>query len=234
MYILINKPSGPTSHDIIDQLRRITGIKKIGHAGTLDPFASGLLFIAISRESTRELQNFVGLDKEYIATLKLGIVSDSQDRTGEIRTLKHKNTRLPKTGTGGQVKTLKQTDIKNVLNKFIGKQEQIPPMFSAKKVKGKKLYNLARKGIEIERKPSNIEIYDIQLLEFKDSDVIIKVKCSSGTYVRTLAHDIGQDLGCGAYLEELERTKIGKYDLKDSVKVEELTKENWEKYCFSC
>ncbi|MFH1610897.1 MAG: tRNA pseudouridine(55) synthase TruB [Patescibacteria group bacterium] len=220
MYILINKPSGPTSHDIIDQLRRITGVKKIGHAGTLDPFASGLLLVAISRESTRNIYNFIKLDKEYIATLKLGAISNSQDRTGVIEEIK--NSASPT-----------EQEIKDVLSKFVGKQEQIPPMFSAKKVKGKKLYNLARKGIEIERKPSNIEIYDIQLLEFKDSELKIKVKCSSGTYVRTLAHDIGQDLGCGAYLEELERTKIGKYDLKNSVKVEELTKENWNKFTFN-
>ena len=220
MYILINKPSGPTSHDVIDQLRRITDIKKIGHAGTLDPFASGLLFIAISRESTRELQNFVGLDKEYIATLKLGAVSNSQDRTGEIEKVKDDI-------------NLTEKEIKDVLDKFTGKQEQIPPMFSAKKVKGKKLYNLARKGIEIERKPSSIEIYDIQLLEFKDSKLVIKVKCSSGTYIRTLAHDIGQTLGCGVYLEELERTKIGEYELDNSIKIKELSKENWEKFTFN-
>ncbi len=220
MYILINKPSGPTSHDVIDQLRRITEVKKIGHAGTLDPFASGLLFIAINRESTRELQNFVGLDKEYIATLKLGAVSNSQDRTGEIEKVKDDI-------------DFTEKEVKDVLDKFVGKQEQTPPMFSAKKVKGQKLYNLARKGIEIERKPSQIEVYNIEMLEFKDSKLVIKVKCSSGTYVRTLAHDIGQTLVSGAYLEELERTKIGKYDLKYSIKVKDLRKENWESFTFN-
>ncbi len=203
-FLLINKPSGPTSHDIIDQLRKITGIRKIGHAGTLDPFASGLLLVAVGRESTKEIFKFVKLDKEYIATLKLGAISNTYDRTGEIQ-LTANNQQLT------------EKKIKNILNKFIGKQEQIPPMFSAKKIKGKKLYELARKGIEIERKPSMIEIYNIKILEIKNCILEIEVFCSSGTYIRALAHDIGKALGCGAYLQELVRTKIGKHKLENAI-----------------
>lgn len=218
-FLLVHKPSGPTSHDIIDKLRKITGIRKIGHAGTLDPFASGLLLVAIGRESTREIFRFVKLDKEYVATLKLGATSDTYDRTGKIK----------ESSIGHQV--LKK-EIERILQRFIGKQNQTPPMFSAKKVKGKKLYELARKGIEIERKPQKIEIYDIKLLSDKSSRdpssqapqdrLKIKINCTSGTYIRTLAHDIGQALGCGAYLQELIRTKIGKYKLEDAIDLSNL------------
>jgi len=216
-FLLIHKSSGPTSHDIIDELRQITGIKKIGHAGTLDPFASGLLIVAVGRESTRQISDFVKLDKEYEATLKLGVVSDSYDRTGEIQ-LTTNNLQLAK------------EKIEKVLEKFIGSQEQIPPMFSAKKVQGKKLYELARQGIEIERPPQQIEIHKIKLLRFENNLLKILVHCSSGTYIRSLAHDIGQALGCGAYLQELVRTQIGKYKLKDAIETKKLNKNNWENY----
>jgi len=219
-FILINKLPGPTSHTIINQLRRITSIKKIGHAGTLDPFASGLLLVAIGRESTKKINQFVKLDKEYIATAYLGATTNTYDREGEIQ--KYNYTKMPD-----------QKEIENILKKFIGKQKQIPPMFSAKKIKGKKLYELARKGIEIKRQPSDIEIFSIEFLEYHWPMLKIKVHCSSGTYIRTLAHDIGQALGCGAYLEELERISIGKFNVKNSILLEKITDKNWQELIFS-
>lgn len=230
-FMLINKPSGPTSHDIINKLRRITGIKKIGHAGTLDPFASGLLIVAVGREATREIDRFVKMDKEYVATLHLGGVTDTFDKTGKITNFQF-SIFTPQGGTSNfqlnpkfQIPNEKQ--ILGTLNCFIGKQKQIPPMFSAKKVGGKKLYELARKGIEIEREAADIEIYEIELLEYSWPVLKIKVRCSSGTYIRTLAGDIGEKLGCGAYLEELVRTMIGKYELNSAIFTDELQNANW-------
>jgi len=219
MFLLINKQPGPTSHDIVDTLRKITGIKKIGHAGTLDPFAEGLLIIAVERNSTKKIAEFVGMNKEYLATLQLGATSDTYDRTGEIE--KNENNNMPS-----------KEEIKKVLKKFVGKQEQIPPMFSAKKVGGKKLYKLARQGKKIERKPSQIEIYNIDLKKYNENkkQLEIKVSCSSGTYIRSLAYDIGRTLGTGAYLEKLVRTKIGKFKLEDTVKISELKSDNWQEF----
>lgn len=246
-FLLINKPSGPTSHDIIDKLRQITGVKKIGHAGTLDPFAQGLLLVAVGRESTKQLAKFVGLDKEYQATLKLGATSDTYDKTGNIYkkpaiTENSEKTQSTQKSSESSVddsapsviagKTFKK-EIEKILSRFIGSQEQLPPMFSAKKVKGKKLYEWARRGVEIERQPQKISIHKISLLSWSNvkGQMSIVINCTSGTYIRTLAYDIGQALGCGAYLEKLVRTKIGKYKIEDSVKIDELNKENWQEFC---
>ncbi len=225
-FILINKPSGPTSHDIVDQLRRITGETKIGHAGTLDPFADGLLLVAVGRESTKKISKFVGLDKEYLATLKLGAVSDSYDMTGKIQ-----ETADDKQLTINDLQ-LTTDNINGILNTFIGEQKQIPPMFSAKKINGRRLYRLARRGLEIERQPVKIKIYKICDIKWSPVDVRLSfvVSCSSGTYIRSLAHDIGQKLGCGAYLEKLTRTKIGEFKLEQAINLEKLNKDNWEKY----
>lgn len=219
-FILINKKQGPTSFNAIYQLRKITGVKKIGHAGTLDPFADGLLIVAIGREATKEISKYVKLDKEYVATLKLGEVSNTYDIEGEIVKSEKKNN------------DLRIEDIKKVIKKFIGKQKQIPPMFSAKKVGGKKLYELARKGIEVERKSSLINIFKIEVIEFEWLVLKIKVNCSSGTYIRSLGHDIGQVLGCGAYLKDLKRTKIGEFELKNAVFIDGLNENNWRNYLF--
>ena len=213
-FMLINKPSGPTSHDIIDKLRRITGIKKIGHAGTLDPFARGLLIVAVGREATREINKFVKLDKVYAAKLKLGVISNTHDNTGNIQKTENR-----KQKTENQILTN--------LNRFKGKQKQVPPMFSAKKIKGKKLYQLARQGKTIEREAVDIEIFDIKLLDYKWPVLKIKAHVSSGTYIRALARDIGQALGCGALLDRLERTAIGKHKLTQAVKLSDLNSKNW-------
>lgn len=209
-FLLVNKPIGPTSFGVIAKLRRVTGIKKIGHAGTLDPFASGVLVIAIGREATRLISQYVKLDKEYEAVLRLGAVTDTYDRMGKVEKL---NVTSKKIDIG---------EIQKVLAKFKGEQKQTPPMFSAKKVNGKKLYELARKGIKIERKAALINIYELELLEYAFPLLKIRVKCSSGTYIRTLAHDIGQILGCGAYLEELKRTAVGKFKLDQCVDLNKL------------
>lgn len=218
-FILINKPVGPTSFGVIARLRKITGIKKIGHAGTLDPAASGLLLCAIGREATRQISQFVKKDKEYEALVILGSSSDTLDREGEII----------KKYSG---EPIKNEEIKKVVSLFSGKQEQIPPMFSAKKVGGKKLCDLARKGIEIAREPARIEIYKIEVLKYKWPELHLKIKCSSGTYIRSLAADIGERLGCGAYLGALIRTELGEYKLKKAVSLEKLDSQNWQKFLF--
>jgi tRNA pseudouridine55 synthase len=222
-FLLINKPKDWTSHDVVAVVRKKireeskgkVGLPaearraKVGHAGTLDPFATGLLIVGVGRESTKRLDEFKNMPKTYIATVKLGATSTTFDPEGEITITKH------------EPHSTKQKDIETMLQSFIGKQLQIPPMYSAKKVGGKKLYDLARKGIEIERQPNKIEIYSIKLLDYNYPSLKIEVNCSTGTYIRTLAHDIGEKLGCGAYCEELERTSIGEYKLEDA---EELKK----------
>jgi tRNA pseudouridine55 synthase len=216
-FILINKPSGITSHDVVDKLREITGIRKIGHAGTLDPFARGLLILGIGREFTRKLLIFQKKDKEYIATLRLGAESDTFDRDGKI--VERKVEKIPE-----------RKEIKEVLKSFLGEIEQIPPIFSAKKIRGKKLYELARKGIKVEPKPQRVKIYEISILEYKFPYLKIKVKCSSGTYIRSLGNDIGKKLGCGAYVEELIRTKIGEFSIENAIELSKLTSKNWKNF----
>lgn len=222
-FLLINKPaasagrpSGPTSHDVIDQLRRITGVRQIGHAGTLDPFASGLLLVGVG-EATKLLRHYVGLDKKYVATLRLGAVSDTYDRTGKIK--KIQGTRCPAMRRAGKIQTNSKLQIQKILKSFVGKQKQVPPMYSAKKVGGRKLYELARAGKEINREPADIEIYDLRLIAYDYPLLTIYYRVSSGTYIRSLTHDIGARLGTGAYLEELQRTAIGEFKLKDSIPI---------------
>ena len=216
-FIVINKPAGPTSHNIVDRMRKITGIKKIGHAGTLDPFAEGVLILAVGRGATKQIDRLVKTKKKYIADIRLGAVTDTYDRTGQI--VEEKETAPPS-----------KEEVKKVLNGFQGEQEQLPPMYSAKKVKGKKLYELARQGKEVERKTVTINIYSIELLKYEFPDLRIKVQCSSGTYLRTLAYDIGRELDCGAYLQELQRTAVGGYKLKSAINIEKITSDNWTKY----
>lgn len=228
-FLLIDKPETWTSHDVVGYLRKVTGIKKIGHAGTLDPFATGLLVVGIGRECTKRLDEFKGMPKTYIATIQLGATSDTFDKTGTIIDCH------PERSEGSSTQNKKQielNDIHMVLENFVGTQKQLPPMFSAKKINGKKLYDLARKGIEVERQPNEITIYSLELLNFnkKKNELEITVNCSAGTYIRTLAHDIGQKLGCGAYCNELRRTKIGEFDVKNALDVRSLEKDDWEKY----
>lgn len=232
-FLLINKPEDWTSHDVIAKLRSIISIKQIGHTGTLDPFATGLLICAVSG-ATKLIGMFDVLPKTYEATIKLRVVSDTYDRTGKVSSFK-----LPLGKLGAYRQDTKKSQISNtklqtVLKSFIGKQQQVPPMFSAKKIAGKKLYELARKGQEVERKASGIEIYDIEVLKPITHNPLptfnIRVTCSTGTYIRALAHNIGQKLGTGAILEELKRTAIGDFHINDAVQLQELNKDNYSEY----
>jgi len=234
-FLLINKPPGPTSHDIVDKIRQISGEKRVGHSGTLDPFASGVLLMGVGREATREFPKLTGLDKRYQAVLRLGAMSDTDDRTGKITNIRPSPgyATLP-LGQGGGIQG---EGLKKILQRFTGKIEQIPPMYSAKKIGGKKLYELARQGLHVARGPSHVEIFSIDIVEYFPLDtphsITIEVHCSSGTYIRSLARDIGAELGCGAYLEELERTAVGPFRIEETVRIDDLNAANVEKYIFS-
>lgn len=208
---LINKPIGITSHDVVDRLRKVTGERRIGHAGTLDPLASGLMLVAIGKEFTTQLSRYVGLNKEYEAELTLGRVSTTQDAEGKLTKVSDAK---PSHGV-----------IEEALKSFIGKQEQMPPAFSAKKIKGKKAYELARAGKEVELKPQRVEIFNIQIFNYDYPKLKIRAEVSSGTYIRSLAHDIGQKLNTGAYLSALVRTKIGDYELVRAITLDEIKSE---------
>ncbi|MFA5061736.1 MAG: tRNA pseudouridine(55) synthase TruB [Patescibacteria group bacterium] len=207
-FLFINKPAGWTSHDVVAHIRTDKKIK-VGHAGTLDPFATGLLIVGVGRDCTKKLDEFKQLPKTYIATIKLGATSDTYDKTGKISEYQNP--------TKDPTKIPDKKTISSILKSFIGKQLQTPPMFSAKKINGQRLYKLARQGKTIERQPNEIEIYEINLLDYSWPILKIEVKCSTGTYIRSLANDIGEKLGIGAYCEELERTAIGENYLKNAI-----------------
>ena len=205
--LLINKPKGKTSFWLVAVLRRLLGVKKIGHAGTLDPFATGVMILLVGKNFTRQSDKFLGQDKEYQAVLHLGVSTDSYDCDGNILS---RSDIVPSFD-----------EINSVIKTFQGSISQYPPMFSAKKVNGKKLYELAREGITIERKPCQVTVA-IDVLEYNYPLLKIKVACSKGTYIRSLAHDIGNSLGCGAHLVELTRLKSGKFLLEDCLNGELL------------
>ncbi|MDR2599095.1 MAG: tRNA pseudouridine(55) synthase TruB [Oscillospiraceae bacterium] len=205
--IIIDKSTDWTSHDVVAKLRGALKIKRIGHGGTLDPMATGVLPIFIG-QATKLSSMSTDADKEYIATLRLGIVTDTQDITGTI--LSESNV------------TATVNDLFNVLPQFIGKIQQVPPMYSAIKKKGKKLYELARKGIEVEREPREVIIHDINLLSNTENEFKLHIICSKGTYIRTLCHDIGQALGTGGTLSSLRRTRSGDYRIEDSHTLDEV------------
>lgn len=212
---VINKPKGPTSHDIINRLRRITNIRKIGHAGTLDPLASGILVVGIGREGTKQLGTIVKHDKTYIADIKLGVNSTTDDEEGE---------KINKfTGVQDSANISKEM-IEQILPKFTGKIKQTPPVYSAIKVKGKPAYKRTRAGEEIQLEPRDVVIYDINILDYKWPILKIQVECGSGVYIRSLARDIGASLKVGGYLANLRRTKIGKYDLSHALTLEQFEK----------
>lgn len=207
-FLNIYKPRGITSFDVIYKLRKKLGIKKIGHSGTLDPFAQGVMQVAVGN-ATRLIE-YLDSNKEYIATAKFCYSSTTLDTEGEIRELPYKK--------------FSKDEIKKAIEKFKGKIKQTPPKYSAIKVNGQKLCDIARKNPkkEIEIPEREVEIYDIELLDFKENIAKIKVKCSKGTYIRTLASDIAKSLGTDAYLTELIRTKAGNFELKNSVKIEDV------------
>ena len=216
MIIAINKPKGITSHDVVCAVRRITKIKIVGHGGTLDPFAAGVLIVGIERDSTKKLGEITGFKKEYLAEVKLGIETDTYDRTGKVTEMHSQSYSI--------YDEKDRPFIEGVLNKFKGKQEQMPPIYSAKKIKGKKAYELARKGKVPELKPKEIEVFDIRLAkaDFENNTLTVRFEVSSGTYIRSLAHDVGRELGCGAHLTELTRTKVGDWTLENAMSLEEF------------
>jgi tRNA pseudouridine55 synthase len=218
--LLIDKPEGPTSFDVIANLRRITGVKRIGHAGTLDPLASGLLIVGIGREATRRLDHFVGLPKSYEAQICLGSTSATDDREGPIMPASTKKPLL--------------SEVESALRHFLGDQEQLPPRFSAVKVDGEKAYAVARRGGSLALKPRRITIFNLDLVEYSYPTLKLSIHCSSGTYIRSLARDLGQTLGTGAYLTELRRSKIGEYSVDDAAPMDSFdTATDWVKYLFN-
>ncbi len=205
--LIIDKPIDWTSHDVVGKLRKLLKTKRIGHTGTLDPFATGVLVMLVGK-ATR-LAQFLDKDvKEYEAIIQFGFETDTGDLTG-IQTVT------------GKISKVSAEEIEIALQDFRGEISQIPPMYSAKKVDGKKLYELARQGIEIERKPVNITIYTLELLETNGTTAKIKVACSAGTYIRTLAEDIGRKLEICGHLTSLRRIQAGKFEISQSVKIEE-------------
>lgn len=204
---LIDKAAGSPSFALVSLLRRLTRIEKIGHAGTLDPFATGVMVMLIGRDFTRRSDEFLRCDKEYRATLQLGMATETYDIEGAITSRSDKEPTL--------------TEIELALAAFQGEISQTPPMYSAKKVAGKKLYDLARKGIVIERQPVRVRVA-IRLIHYRYPLLEIDVSCSKGTYIRSLAHDIGQFLGCGAHLFALTRTRSGPFRLEECIPQEAL------------
>jgi tRNA pseudouridine55 synthase len=209
MIIPINKPAGITSHNVVNRLRKFYGIKKIGHAGTLDPFATGVLILLVGRESTKKSNTLMKQDKIYRTKLKLGYISDTYDKDGVIQEYN-----IQKVPT--------RSEIDSIIDCFIGEISQIPPMYSAIKINGKKMYELARKGEHIDIPSRQVTITRIDILEYNYPYITLDIYCASGTYIRSLGYDIGMKLGTGAYLEELERRQSGEYTIENCYTLDTL------------
>ena len=207
--VVVDKPRDWTSMDVCAKLRGVFHEKRVGHAGTLDPMATGVLPVFVGR-ATRAVDFVAEGEKEYIATLRLGLVTDTQDTTGTVL-------------EQNPVPADARQKLEAILPRFTGEIEQVPPMYSAIKIRGKKLYELARKGVEVERKPRTVTIHALEVVDGSDSDFTLRVVCSKGTYIRTLCHDIGQALGCGGTMAQLRRTRVGQFALEDAVALEDLT-----------
>jgi len=208
--ILVDKPAGPTSHDVVDAIRRKFGIKKVGHCGTLDPNATGLLIIVLGR-GTKLSERLMGDDKVYEGAIKFGEATDSYDADGEL--------------TGSlPVMPMTLEQLNEEAATFIGDLMQVPPMVSAIKKNGVPLYKLARKGIEVEREPRLIHVYNFRFTDYAEPLGQFRVACTKGTYVRSLAHDLGQKLGCGAHLTTLRRSASGKFDVADALPLDAVLK----------
>ncbi len=208
--LLVDKPAEHTSHDVIARLRGILRTRKIGHAGTLDPMATGLLIVLVGK-ATRVSQFIISLDKEYEGTIELGKTTNSQDADGEVMETR-------------PVPALSEADVKAALQGFLGDQYQTPPMFSAIKIGGVPLYKMARKGGEVEREPRFIRVMSWDLLGFESPRIRFRLQCTKGTYVRTLAHDLGTRLGCGAHLSALRRTATDRFNVSQALTLEQIEK----------
>lgn len=209
----VYKEAGFTSHDVVAKLRGICKQKKIGHTGTLDPEAVGVLPVCFG-SGTKLCDMLTDWDKEYIATLRLGVVTDTQDLTGQVLFHAEEET----------LSALTQEQVRECILGFLGDYEQIPPMYSALKVNGKKLYELARAGKEVERKPRAVQIRELEILQMNLPTVRFRVVCSKGTYIRTLCHDIGEKLGCGGAMASLIRSRVGIFGLEEALRLSEIEK----------
>ncbi|MGA0133119.1 MAG: tRNA pseudouridine(55) synthase TruB [Opitutales bacterium] len=206
--LLVDKPGGCTSHDVVDSVRRLYRTRRVGHAGTLDPMATGLLVVLVGR-ATKASDRLMAQDKEYLGEATLGVVTDTQDAEGE-------------TLETNPVPEITEAQVRSALASMLGDQLQVPPMHSAKKIGGQKLYDLARKGIEVVREPRAIRISEFELLSWQSPKINFRVRCTKGTYVRTLAHDLGRRLGPGAHLSMLRRTRSGRLDVARGHTLEQL------------
>jgi tRNA pseudouridine55 synthase len=213
--LCIDKPPGPTSHDIINVLRRLSGIRRIGHAGTLDPLASGLLLVCLGR-ATRLLEYLVGQPKTYLATIKLGQETSTYDAEGELVAER------PVDVTAEQLSV--------ALKSFRGPISQLAPIYSAVKVGGQPLYRRARRGENVERPKRKVTVHELDLLGRQGPCLELRVHCSSGTYIRSLAHDLGQSLGCGAYLADLRRMSVGSFAVEDAIPLARVEAGEWRSY----
>ena len=205
--LVIDKSAGWTSQDVAAKLRGVFHERRVGHGGTLDPMATGVLPIFIGR-ATRAAEFLESAEKEYVAGLRLGVVTDTQDTSGNILET--------------HPVAVTREEVQAALRQFLGPIEQIPPMYSAIKINGQKLYELARRGQEVERKPRSIAIHELELLEGADADYLLRVRCSKGTYVRTLCHDLGRALGCGGCMSSLRRTRAGSFTLSQAVTMQQV------------
>lgn len=195
----VYKPKGPTSNQVLEEIRKVVGKGvKVGHAGTLDPLARGVLVVGIGRQATKKLKDIVGQEKEYLATIKLGVTSTTDDEEGEKRVVNEK-------------KTPSISEIKKTVEAFIGEIEQTPPVYSAVKIRGVEAYKRARRGERIKLEPRRVRIKQIEVLNYQYPNLRLKVLCGPGTYIRSLARDIGHKLATGGYLSDLERTRVGRF-----------------------
>jgi tRNA pseudouridine55 synthase len=218
--LLIDKPAGITSHDVVDFIRRRFEMKKVGHGGTLDPLATGLLIIMLGK-ATKLSQKIIDLDKEYLAEMTLGFSTDTGDLSGKVKERAKDNGYL----------TLSKYEIEQAFSQFIGEIEQVPPMYSAIKYQGRRLYKLARKGIEVPRPPRKVKVYSLEIEEINLPKILFRIRCSRGLYIRQLCMDIGEKLGYPAHLSKMVRTAIGKFNLDEAHMLDKILNEvDAEKY----
>lgn len=210
--LLVDKPAGPTSHDVVQAIRRHFGIPKVGHGGTLDPMATGLLVILLGR-GTKLSERILASDKTYEGIMRLGVTTDTEDVDGQVL-------------TESDYSHVRREDVEQAMARREGDQMQTPPMISAVKRQGVPLYKLARRGEVVERAPRLIHVYEFSLLSFDPPRVGFRLRCTKGTYVRTLCADIGRELGCGAFLESLRRTRAGEFSVEDAIPLDEVLRMN--------
>ncbi len=214
--LVINKPSGPTSRDVVNRVTRLVKPSKAGHAGTLDPLASGVLIVCVGK-ATRLVPHLQTQSKVYRAKFLMGYRSETDDITGDVTEL-------------DQTKPITENDIKSVIPDFLGAIEQVPPKFSAVHVKGKRAYELARAGFDVEIAPRTVSVYRLELLDLNPREMELEIECGSGTYIRAIGRDIGQRLGTSAVMSELVRTRIGRFDIQDSVEMKDVNSDTLDQF----